>query len=95
MFDFIEALFNTEVYYADDNGEIDEKMSADLHLQWFYGAYEFSENQKTNEHLSYNKPFYWVSKEDIEKYEKKSLKGKVSLFDNSNDGKQIKKLRNS
>ena len=31
MFDFIEALFNTEVYYPDDNGEIDEKMNADLH----------------------------------------------------------------
>ena len=45
MFDFIEALFNTEVYYADDNGEIDEKMSADLHLQWFFGAYEFSEKK--------------------------------------------------
>ena len=42
MFDFIEALFNTEVYYADDNGEIDEKINADLHLQWFFGAFEFS-----------------------------------------------------
>ena len=38
MFDFIEALFNTEVYYADDNVEIDDKMNADLLLKWFFEA---------------------------------------------------------
>ena len=94
MFDFIEALFNTEVYYPDDNGEIDEKMNADLHLEWFFGAYEFSEKKPKDERTFYlyNKPFYWICREDIEKYEKKSLKGKVlSLFDNSNDGKTNKK----
>ena len=93
MFDFIEALF-TEVYYPDDNGEIDEKMTADLHLQWFYGAYEFSEKKPKDERTFYlyNDPFYWVSKEDIKNYENKSIKCKVvNLFSDSKNGKSNKK----
>ena len=92
--DFLEALFNTEIYYTDDNGVIDDIMDADKHLKWFFEAFEISEKKPKDERTFYlyNEPFYWVSKEDIKNYENKSIKCKVvNLFSDSKNGKSNKK----